>query len=155
MAGDQPHRIPLWGLFGALIALTAAEVGLFESWSRFETVHDAIPKYALVILILVFTLPKAAIVLIYFMHLRFERQIVVGLAIAPFLFAAIAVLGTLVDAVALKDDSYNKVEVIGKYEAPHHGEDHGEGHGSHGDDSHGRDDQPAADPVDSGDPYGY
>jgi hypothetical protein len=60
--------------------------------------HPFIPKYALVLLILiVLTLPKGAIVMIYFMHLKFEKQFVVFLSLIPFLFAAVCVLPALAD----------------------------------------------------------
>lgn len=99
------HAVPLWGLFLALLALTAAEVGLFEYWSHTNLAgHPFIPKFAMVLLLLVFTLPKAAIVMIYFMHLKFEKQFIVLLAVAPFATAAIAVLVTTTDNQALQGD---------------------------------------------------
>lgn len=115
---DHGHGVPLWGLFIALLALTAGEVLLFEVWHRTQE-HDAtgaitwqlMPKYAMVLLLLVFTLPKAAIVMIYFMHLKFEKQFVVLLALLPFLLALIAVIPTLVDIQTLKGhkQTYNVV----------------------------------------------
>jgi cytochrome c oxidase subunit IV len=106
MANKNYHPVPLWGLFMALLALTAAEVALFEVWSRNQWL---MPKYAMVILLLVFTLPKAAIVLIFFMHLKFERQLIVALALLPFVMAIVAVLPILTDIVTLKSQSYNQV----------------------------------------------
>jgi len=102
----QQHTVPLWGLFLALLALTAAEVVLFEVWSRNQWM---MPKYAMVLLLLVFTLPKAAIVLIYFMHLKFERQLVVALALIPFGLALVVVLPILTDIVTLESQAYNQV----------------------------------------------
>jgi len=93
------HQVPLWGLFLALVALTIAEVGLYEVWLYgAKQGNPFIPKYALVLIILlVLTLPKAAIVMIYFMHLKFEKQLVVFLSLVPFVFAAICILLTLAD----------------------------------------------------------
>lgn len=102
-AHDDHPRLPLWGLFLALTALTAAEVGLFEVWSRSEVFQSYLPKFALVLLILVFTLPKALIVLIFFMHLKFEKPFTIFLAIVPFPIVAIAILPTLIDAQTLNN----------------------------------------------------
>ena len=110
------HHLPLWSLFLALLALTAGEVVLYDLWVKYHF----IPKYALVIVILIFTLPKAAIVMIYFMHLKFERNLVVILAVVPFPLAVGAVLAMLSDTVTLKPDAHNQVKSIGVY--PQHGD---------------------------------
>lgn len=132
---DHGHAIPLWGLFLALLALTAGEVALFEIWHRTQEVDAAgnitwqlMPKYAMVLLLFVFTLPKAAIVLIFFMHLKFEKQFIVLLALLPFVFALIAVLPTLTDIKTLLNhgQTYNLVphEDLAGYN-PHGGGHHG------------------------------
>ncbi|MCE9591816.1 MAG: cytochrome C oxidase subunit IV family protein [Planctomycetes bacterium] len=137
-AHDHGHAVPLWGLFLALLALTAGEVALFEIWHQTQQ-HNAagevtwqlMPKFAMVLLLLVFTLPKAAIVLIFFMHLKFEKQFIVLLALIPFVFATIAVLPTLTDITTLlhHGQTYNGVphEQLGGFNP--HGASHGEGHG--------------------------
>lgn len=117
-AGHDDHKLPLWALFLALLALTAVEVVLYDLWVE----YDFVPKYVLVLLILVFTIPKAGIVLVYFMHLKFEKELIVVLAIVPFFLAAGAVLTPLTDALTLKDRAFNKVDQIGSYEAPGHGD---------------------------------
>jgi len=126
MATHYQHRVPLWGLFLALLAFTAAEVGLFETWSRIPAFHDALPKFALVLLILTFTIPKALIVMVYFMHLKFERQLIVMLAVVPFIFVSIAVLTILTDIVTLKNNgrTYNQVANLGEYKAERGHESH-------------------------------
>ena len=126
---EHQHRVPLLGLFAVLLALTGAEVALFEIWSRNQWL---MPKYAMVLLLLLFTLPKAAIVLIYFMHLRFERQLVVTLALIPFVVAAIAVLPILSDIMTLKDRSYNQVEHLREF-----GSDQNDHHGPGDETNHG------------------
>jgi cytochrome c oxidase subunit IV len=101
-ADHQPHAVPLWGLFLALLALTAAEVGLFEFW-HYTAQHHAepiFPKAVMVALLLVMTLPKAAIVMVYFMHLKFERPLVVFLAVLPLLMVFICVVPSLSDIVS-------------------------------------------------------
>ncbi len=124
---QKDHHIPLWGLFMALLALTAAEVVLFEVWSRNQWM---MPKYAMVLLLLIFTLPKAAIVLTYFMHLKFERQLIVSLALAPFAMVFVAILPILTDIMTLRDQSYNQVPGLREFiPSADHGEGHDEGHG--------------------------
>jgi hypothetical protein len=127
--GHDDHHMPLMGLFAALLALTAAEVALFEIWHRTAVSGEPfIPKVAMVlILILVLTLPKAAIVLVYFMHIKYEKFIVVFLALIPILFAGIAVLPTLTDLVTLRDRSYTHVEGLSEYKAVRHDD---AGHGA-------------------------
>lgn len=122
------HRMPLWGLFLTLLAFTAFEVGLYETWNRMGALdaegvfHSFIPKLALVLIIFAFTIPKAAIVMIYFMHLKFEKPFVVALSISPFIFAAICIFTTLVDGNAVSGDMYTRpAQILG----------HGSAHDSH------------------------
>lgn len=120
--GQGEHRVPLWALFLALLALTAGEVVMYDLWVRYQFM----PKYALVMVILIFTLPKAAIVMIYFMHLKFEKQLIAVLAVAPFVMACGAVLAIVSDTVTLKPGALNQQEKIGLYTA------HGAGQEGHG-----------------------
>jgi len=133
---DAHHRVPLWSLFLALLVLTAAEVALYEVWSRNQWI---MPKFTMVlILIFVLTLPKAMIVLTYFMHLKFERQLIVALALLPFGLVFIAVLPILTDTVTLKPNAYNQVEGLRDYGPVGHGHaDHGDSHkDDHGDEDY-------------------
>ncbi len=126
-AHTHDHKIPLWGLFLALLALTGAEVGLYEVWLHGAKLGDPfIPKYAMVLIILiVLTLPKAAIVMIYFMHLKFEKQFVLVLSLVPLLFAAICVLGALSD-IRLNQPQGTAFPAVMK---GHDLDSHGDGHG--------------------------
>ena len=147
-SNHDAHRVPLWGLFLVLLLFTAAEVALFETWSRWDAFHDALPKFALVLLILAFTLPKALIVAIFFMHLKFEKQLVVMLAIAPFMFVCIAVLTILTDTMTLKGNNkaLNAVAGLGEYVAVT--EDHGgDAHSSEDQASQEHADEPAEAPA--------
>jgi cytochrome c oxidase subunit IV len=119
---DDHGPMKLWPFFLALLALTACEVGLYEYWRSTATIPEGggdkvyfIPKFALIWIILVFTLPKAYIVLVYFMHLKFEKLIVVVLALVPLGLLWVCVLPTLTDTATLKSDSPNKQETIGVY----------------------------------------
>ncbi|MCC7193094.1 MAG: cytochrome C oxidase subunit IV family protein [Phycisphaeraceae bacterium] len=125
------HTVPLWGLFLALLALTAAEVGLFEFWHRTaEHGQPIFPKIAMVLLLLVFTIPKAAIVMVYFMHLKFEKQLIVTFALVPFLASMIAILVTLSDNLTLKNQGKNDNFVPNLAEYNPHANSHAEP-GSH------------------------
>ena len=134
---DHSHSVPLWGLFLALLALTAGEVLIYEWWKSTEHLVAGekayvFPKLVCVLLVLTLTLPKALIVLVWFMHLKFERALVVGLAIVPFGLVGVAVGPTLVDALVLKDHAYNQVKTItgrppgGGHPAEHAGSEPGE-----------------------------
>jgi len=120
------HSVPLMTLFLALLALTAGEVALFEIW----TVTHFVPKFVMVLMLLILTLPKAAIVMIYFMHLKFEKQFVVWLAIGPLLLVLIAIAPTLVDAVTLRnnDRTLNHVPGLAEWVPPHMHTDHHQDH---------------------------
>lgn len=121
------HSVPLWALFMILLALTAGEVGLFEVWHRTsEHGHAFIPKFAMVLLLLALTLPKAAIVMVYFMHLKFERQLIIALAIAPLLLALGGILAILSDTLALHERAYGRDPALHLF-SPHN-QDHASPH---------------------------
>jgi len=124
------YRMPLWGLFLALLAFTAAEVGLYEIWRQSAADGDPfLPKVVLVLIIFAFTIPKGAIVMIYFMHLKFEKSFLVGLSIAPFIFAAICILTPLVDNTTVAGDMKFRPQEIRGHDpalANHEGEEHGD-----------------------------
>jgi len=134
MAHKEHHPLPLWTLFLVLLSLTVAEVGLFEIWSRNQAM---MPKYAMVLLLLIFTLPKAAIVLIYFMHLKFEKHLVITLALIPFMLAAIVVLPILTDIMTLKSQSNVIAPELRQYNPVGHGEMHSEIENGHVEDTDG------------------
>ena len=87
-----------------------------------------------VVVALVIATIKATIVLMYFMHLKFEKQLIVMLAIAPFMLVCIAVLPILTDTMTLKgnDKTLNAVDGLGEYVVVTDG---------HGGDAHNGEDQ--------------
>lgn len=94
MAQDsKTHTLRLLPFFMALSALTVGEVGLFELWRSTQFV----PKIVVVMIILGLTLPKAAIVMIFFMHLRYEKLVLILIAVAPLILVLIAILPILTD----------------------------------------------------------
>ena len=103
MSKDSKHHgaLRLLPFFLALSALTVGEVALYETWRQTQFV----PKYVIVIIILALTLPKAAIVMIYFMHLRFEKLTLIVIALFPLVLVFIAVLTTLTDIRTINEST--------------------------------------------------
>lgn len=128
MASDTKHTVNLPVCFLLLLVFTTAEIVLYEVWRRSGHEVDGqvthfIPKFALVLLILVFTIPKAFIVLTYFMHLKFERVTVVGIALLPFVFVAVLILPILTDIRTLAPRNYSKSFELGDFATHTHGGD--------------------------------
>lgn len=142
---DDHPTMPLWGLFIAMVVFTGIEVGLYEIWKAKGVFIDGefvsfIPKLVLVFLIFLFTIPKFAIVLIYFMHLKFEKLFVIGLCVLPFIFAGIAIFTTLADSNVLKGQTFARpTEILGHGEL-HHADEHGEPAAGHGEEGESHDD---------------
>jgi caa(3)-type oxidase subunit IV len=78
-------------VFGALVALTAAELGL---------VHvPGIGRASLVAGLVLLALAKAALVLLFFMHLQGERRALKLTVIVPFLLPAVYAAVLMGDAI--------------------------------------------------------
>ncbi len=73
----------------ALLALTAATVG--ASYVNLGMGNVAVA--------LAIASVKAALVALFFMHLRFENRLVWAFALAPLLFLALIIFGTLSDTM--------------------------------------------------------
>ena len=135
MAAHDKPTVNLPVCFFLLLLFTAAEIGLYEFWRHTRDHWDEpfVPKFVVVMLIFLFTLPKAFIVLSYFMHLRFERSLVVLIALVPFVMVAIAVLPILTDIRTLADRNYTPaVGLVDEVESGH-GPTEPEGHDPHED----------------------
>ena len=78
--------LTVWGILLALTAVTVA-VSYFNLGLWNASVALSIASL------------KAALVALYFMHLRHEIKLVLGFAIFPFLILALIIIGTLVDAL--------------------------------------------------------
>ena len=137
MAAHEKPTVNLPVCFFLLLLFTAAEIGLYEFWrhTRDHWEEPFVPKFAVVLLIFLFTIPKAFIVLSYFMHLRFERSLVVLIALVPFVMVAIAILPTLADIRTLADRNYTKaVGLVDDLKSDHEpGEREDEEHDPHED----------------------
>ena len=83
------HKHPSYvGIWLALAALTAVELGIaFLPWS----------KATLIVLLILLAFWKAALVALYYMHLRFETRRVAILALAPLPFVVILLVAGLME----------------------------------------------------------
>lgn len=89
MAQDEHKEHPKYmNIFWWLLGLTIIEVAV------------AIPEYALIlkaILLIGLACGKAALVAIYFMHLKFERKTLAAIVITPFLICVFLVIMLMPD----------------------------------------------------------
>ena len=132
MSHDSKHALNLPLFFFLLLIFTAAEVGLFEFWRQSGTQGERfVSKFVLVLLVFAFTIPKAFIVLTYFMHLRFERSLVVLIALVPFFMVALMVLTVLSDIRTLSPRQYGQAVNLADYALEHGGQAHHDGDGEH------------------------
>ncbi|HXH28202.1 MAG TPA: cytochrome C oxidase subunit IV family protein [Candidatus Polarisedimenticolia bacterium] len=78
-----------WMVWLALAVLTAVELGVSKT---------AMPKAAIVVSLCALALTKAGLVAAYFMHLRFERHVLMLVVLSPLLLSAILYVGLVPDA---------------------------------------------------------
>ena len=76
------------GIFWVLLVLTVVEVGL---------TFLGLPKMLLGALLVILAVWKAALVAMYFMHLKFERKTLAMIAIVPFVLCLFLILMLLPD----------------------------------------------------------
>ena len=76
------------GIFWVLLVLTVVEVGL---------TFLGLPKMLLASLLVILAVWKAALVAMYFMHLKFERKTLAMIAIVPFILCLFLILMLLPD----------------------------------------------------------
>jgi cytochrome c oxidase subunit 4 len=87
----QQHAEPnYWYVWLALLILTLVELGVAKS---------PMPKAAMVFLLCVLALAKAALVAMYFMHLKFESYALMLIVMTPLLLSAILYIGLVPDAI--------------------------------------------------------
>jgi cytochrome c oxidase subunit IV len=81
-------RTPYLAAFGVLIALTLVEIGVVRS--------AGIPHRAAIIALIAIALAKAALIALFYMHLRYETRIlkltVLGPLVAPAVYALLLML---------------------------------------------------------------
>ncbi|MAE65090.1 MAG: hypothetical protein CMJ18_12540 [Phycisphaeraceae bacterium] len=118
---SSPHQVNLTSCFVLLLLFTAAEILLYEVWAR-SAANGAplIPKFAMVlVLLLVLTLPKAFIVATWFMHLRFERVLIVTLATVPLVTVGILILTITADIRTIAPSTYTRDVDLDQFETRH------------------------------------
>lgn len=95
MATDHPgpnYMTIFWWLFG----LTVAEIAV---------IYLGLPKLALALLLIGLAVSKAALVAMYFMHLRFERLTLALIAVTPLLLCLLLVFALVPDHSAVPHQS--------------------------------------------------
>ena len=79
-AHPEPNYI---GVFWWLLALTIIEVAV---------IYLPIAKLAIAIMLITLAVTKAALVALYFMHLKFERRTLALVAVSPFVLCVFLIL---------------------------------------------------------------
>jgi cytochrome c oxidase subunit 4 len=83
------HQEPNYmGVFWWLLVLTIIEIGV---------IYMPIAKMAIAILLVVMAVTKAALVALYFMHLKFERRTLAMVALSPFVLCVFLILMLMPD----------------------------------------------------------
>lgn len=82
---DEPNYM---GVFWWLLALTLLELGV---------IYVPIHKLAIIALLVALAVSKAALVALYFMHLKFERGTLGLIALSPFVLCVFLILMLLPD----------------------------------------------------------
>jgi len=79
-AHPEPNYI---GVFWWLLALTIVEIAV---------IYLPIAKLAIAIMLITLAVTKAALVALYFMHLKFERRTLALVAVSPFVLCVFLIL---------------------------------------------------------------
>jgi caa(3)-type oxidase subunit IV len=82
---DEPNYM---GIFWWLLALTLLELGV---------IYMPVHRVAIIVLLVVLAVTKAALVALYFMHLKFERTTLGLIALSPFILCVFLILMLLPD----------------------------------------------------------
>jgi len=86
---EAAHKEPNYiGVFWWLLALTIIEIGV---------IYLPIAKFAIAIMLVVLAVTKAALVALFFMHLKFERVTLGWIALSPFILCVFLILMLLPD----------------------------------------------------------
>jgi cytochrome c oxidase subunit 4 len=89
---EAAHKHPNYvGVFWWLLVLTVIEIGV---------IYMPIAKFAIAVMLIVLAVTKAALVALYFMHLKFERVTLGWIALSPFILCVFLILMLLPDIFA-------------------------------------------------------
>ena len=89
--GAHEHNTPYFLIFGTLVVFTVITV-LASYWNMGS-------KAANVMLALGIATFKASLVMLFFMHLKYEKRPIVLIAMAPFILVAVLILALFPDIV--------------------------------------------------------
>jgi cytochrome c oxidase subunit 4 len=92
-AGHVSHKKTYIQIFIWLTVLTIAEVGVAVVFT-----HMKVPHFIIVTFLCLAAVVKAALVAMFFMHLRFERKTLALVVCAPLLLALILIIGLMPDS---------------------------------------------------------
>jgi cytochrome c oxidase subunit 4 len=87
--GYVSHRKTYFQIFVVLTVLTAIEVGLALSHLQ---------RFVMITLLCALAIVKAALVAMYFMHLKFERKTLALVVLTPIVLAGILIIGLMPDS---------------------------------------------------------
>ncbi|HEX9663026.1 MAG TPA: cytochrome C oxidase subunit IV family protein [Candidatus Binatia bacterium] len=86
---EAAHKEPNYiGVFWWLLVLTVIEIAV---------IYMPIAKFAIAVMLIVLAVTKAALVALYFMHLKFERITLGWIALSPFILCVFLILMLLPD----------------------------------------------------------
>jgi cytochrome c oxidase subunit 4 len=88
MAHPEEAQRPYMKVFGYLAVVTGLEV---------LVTYLPIGKTLMILVLMAMAISKAALVAMYFMHLRYDRRILAIIATSPFVLVAILILALLPD----------------------------------------------------------
>jgi cytochrome c oxidase subunit 4 len=103
----EHHGPSYMAIFWYLAVLTVVEIGV---------IFMPIPKVAIAVLLVAFACAKAALVALYFMHLRFETKTLGYIALTPVVIGVLLVLVLLPDSLYMPHQTADEKKV----EAPKH-----------------------------------
>ena len=99
MAGTTGHKHPNYmAIFWVLAILTVVEIAV---------IYLPIAKFTIGVLLCVLAVTKAALVAMYFMHLRFEAKTLGWIAVTPLAIATLLVFVLLPDGFAVLKKTTN------------------------------------------------
>jgi cytochrome c oxidase subunit 4 len=75
-------------VFYALAVLTAVEIGI---------IYVPIAKVAIAVMLVILALAKAALVAMYFMHLKYEKRVLGIIAMTPLILCTLLIIALLPD----------------------------------------------------------
>ena len=92
-------------VFYALAVLTAVEIGI---------IYVPIAKVAIAVMLVILALAKAALVAMYFMHLKYEKRTLGIIALTPLILCTLLIIALLPDLTGVPHKSSTTNQVQGQ-----------------------------------------